>query len=148
MVSNGRARKEAANSYGMILISYWVQLYLLFLWFFLSTDPITLCLSLSHSFFRQMAWRRSEHSCAPNSARRIWNSGWPARITRRSSHSPRWPQRLRRSSASTSPYSPVKRWGRVLRLQNVYHMAAAASQNTARSFWLETYQIWDSLEGY
>lgn len=64
-----------------------------------------------------MAWRRSEPSCAPSSVKRIWNSGWRARSTRKSSHSPRWPPRPRRSLQSTSPSSHARRSAGARRLK-------------------------------
>lgn len=57
-----------------------------------------------------MGWRRSELSCAQSLVKRIWISGWPARITRRLNPSPRWHRKLRKSMRNSSPSSPVKRW--------------------------------------
>lgn len=71
------------------------------------TSPLFLPLySLPH----QMGWRRSELSCAQSLVKRIWISGWPARITRRLNRSPRWHRKLRKSLRNSSPSSPVKRW--------------------------------------
>lgn len=71
------------------------------------TSPLFLPLySLPH----QMGWRRLELSCAQSLVKRIWISGWPARITRRLNRSPRWHRKLRKSLRSSSPSSPVKRW--------------------------------------
>lgn len=76
------------------------------------SSQLSSCLSPPPPLFPalpQMAWQRSELSCAPSSARRIWNSGWRARSTRRSSRSPRWRQKPRKSLRNTSPSSRVKR---------------------------------------
>lgn len=61
----------------------------------------------------QMAWQHSELSCVQSSARRIWNSGWRARITRRLSRNPRWRPKPRKYLLNTSPSSLVKRWAAI-----------------------------------
>lgn len=80
------------------------------------------------SALSQMVWQRSELSCARSSARRIWNSGWPARNTRRSSHSPRWPRKPRKSLQNTLLSSLVKRW-------------VSERQNNSHGDWKKWHQV-------